>query len=142
LTGDPAVVQSASRRILPLLEKQTSYFWTGGAQQQLLIARCNRCLRYQHPPFERCSGCGHDVLTPAPVSGRGRVASFTINQEAWLPGATEPFVFAAVELTEQVGLYVFTNVTGPPQQVRIGMPVEVYFEPHGQIFLPLFRAAS
>ncbi|HEX4378018.1 MAG TPA: OB-fold domain-containing protein [Steroidobacteraceae bacterium] len=138
---EPVVFEPAGQRILPLLEKQTGYFWTGGAQGQLLIARCDRCYRYQHPPFERCAACGGEALTPAPVSGRGRVATFTINHERWTPGMAVPFVFAAVELAEQAALYIFSNILAPVDQVRIGMPVSVCFERHGEIFLPLFRPA-
>jgi len=51
-----------------------------------------------------------------------------------------PFVFAAVELIEQAELYVFTNIVGcSVEDVRIGMAVEVIFEQHGDIFVPLFR---
>jgi uncharacterized OB-fold protein len=142
LTGgatEAVVLGPAGRRILPLLEKQTGYFWTGGAQGQLLIARCDRCYRYQHPPFERCAACDGDVLTPAPVSGRGRVATFTINHERWMPDMVVPFVFAAVELEEQTALYVFSNILAPIEQVRIGMTVRVCFEQHEDIFVPLFR---
>ena len=128
-----------SHRPLPLLEKQSSYFWTGGASGQLLIARCDRCGLYQHPPLQRCTGCGGDSFTPSPVSGRGRVATFTVNHEAWLPGLAVPFVFAAVELVEQPELYVFSNIVSPVDQVRIGMPVSVCFERHGDLHIPLFR---
>ena len=54
-----------------------------------------------------------------------------------------PFVFAAVELAEQAELYVFTNIVGcPPEDVRTGMPVEVIFEQHDEIYLPLFQPAG
>jgi uncharacterized OB-fold protein len=79
-------------------------------------------------------------MAPQPVSGRGRVASFTINRQPWVPGLAVPFVFAAVELVEQAELYVFTNIVGcAVEAVRIGMSVEVTFEAHGAIHLPLFR---
>jgi acetyl-CoA acetyltransferase len=42
--------------MLPLLEQQTSYFWTGGAEGQLLIARCERCYRYQQLPMNTSGG--------------------------------------------------------------------------------------
>ena len=67
------------------------------------------------------------------------MATFTVNHEAWIPGLPVPFVFAAVELTEQAELYVFSNILGPTDRVRIGMPVAVCFERHGEIYLPLFR---
>jgi uncharacterized OB-fold protein len=136
ISGDPN-----SRRPLPVLDEQTGYYWCGGAQGQLLIARCDRCRLYQHPPLQRCSGCGGDEFTPSPVSGRGRVATYTVNHEPWIPGLPVPFVFAAVELQEQSGLYVFSNIVSPRAvvQVRVGMPVVVFFERHGDIYLPLFR---
>jgi uncharacterized OB-fold protein len=124
-----------------LIEEQARYFWTGGAEGQLLIARCDQCRVYQHPPLQRCAACGGDAFTPSPVSGRGRVATFTVNHEAWMPsaGLSVPFVFAAVELVEQAKLYVFSNVLSPVDRVRIGMPVSVYFEQRGDVYLPLFR---
>jgi uncharacterized OB-fold protein len=139
LTGEAVVGDSNSRRPLPVLDEQTGYFWTGGANGQLLIARCDRCRVYQHPPLQHCAACGSDAFTPSPVSGRGRVATFTINHEAWIPGLSVPFVFAAVELAEQAELYVFSNIVSPVDQVRIGMPVSVCFERHGDLYLPLFR---
>ena len=67
-----------------------------------------------------------------------RVAAYTVNHEAWLPGLDVPFVFAAVELVEQPELYVFTNILAPPDAVRRGMPVSVTFEQHDDVWLPLF----
>jgi uncharacterized OB-fold protein len=130
---------TGASRPLPLLEPQTRDYWTAGAQGRLLIARCAQCSRYQHPPMQRCAYCGGNDLPPSPVSGRGRVATFTINHEAWLPALPVPFVFAAVELAEQRELHVFANVSGPIEGVHIGLPVAVYFEQHGDVYLPMFR---
>jgi uncharacterized protein len=139
LTDGAAVAEPDSRRPLPALDAQTGYYWTGGANGQLLIARCDRCRLYQHPPLQRCAGCGGDSLTPSPVCGRGRIATFTVNHETWIPELPVPFVFAAVELEEQAELYVFSNIVGPIEHVRIGAPVAVFFEQHGTIYLPMFR---
>ncbi|CAN7315333.1 OB-fold domain-containing protein [Phenylobacterium sp. LjRoot225] len=126
-------------RQLPALDPDTAFFWTSGADGRLRIGRCAACGRYQHPPLPRCPECGGDV-SPTPVSGRARVASYTVNQQAWVPGLAVPFVFAAVELVEQAELYVFTNIVGcPVEDVRTGLPVEVTFEQQGEVFLPLFH---
>jgi uncharacterized protein len=70
------------------------------------------------------------------------VATFTINHQRWTADLEVPFVFAAVELDEQAELYVFTNIVHcAVDQVRIGMPVSVRFEPHGDVFLPMFEPA-
>ena len=123
-----------------MMEPETVFFWTAGAENQLRICRCEACGHYIHPPLPRCLQCGGAKVSPAPVSGRARVASFTVNYQPWVPGLVVPFVFAAVELAEQAELHVFTNIVGcPVEEVRIGMAVEVIFERKGDIFLPLFQ---
>jgi len=130
---------AAVPRQLPALEAGSRFFWESGADGRLRILRCV-CGRYQHPPLPRCIACGRRELEPAPVSGRGKVASFTVNHQKWRPGLQLPYVFAAVELDEQPELYVFTNIVGcPTGEVRIGMPVEVAFEQQEDVYLPLFR---
>jgi uncharacterized OB-fold protein len=63
-----------------------------------------------------------------------------VNYQQWVPGLEVPYVFAAVELIEQPELYVFTNIIGcPVEEVRIGMNVEVVFERHDEVYLPMFR---
>jgi uncharacterized protein len=132
LSGTPA-------RQLPALDADTEFYWRAGADGRLRIARCTGCRTYIHPPLPRCGACGGQTA-PEAVSGRGRVASFTINHQAWLPGLAVPYVFAAVELAEQAELYVLTNIVDcPPETVQIGMGVQVCFEAAGDVFLPMFR---
>lgn len=131
-----------ARRPLPLLEPLTRHYWTGGAEGQLLIQRCGACGTWQHPPQPLCARCQSDEVAPAPVSGRGRVATFTVNHQIWLPGLAVPFVFAAVELVEQAELYVLTNILAPVDRVHAGMAVSVCFEQHEDVFLPMFRPAG
>lgn len=132
-------MSETTKRKLPALEPETEFFWTSGRDGVLQIQRCGDCARWQHPPLPCCPACHGQQMAPQPVSGRGRVATFTVNHEAWFPGMDVPFVFAAVELEEQPELYVFSNILGPIDEVRIGMPVSVYFEHHDDVYLPLFQ---
>lgn len=126
-------------RQLPALDPDTAFFWTAGAQGRLQICRCQGCARYIHPPLPRCPDCGGETA-PAPVSGKARVASFTVNEQAWQRGLAVPYVFAAVELVEQAELYVLTNIVDcPVDTVRIGLNVTVTFEQQEDVFLPFFR---
>jgi uncharacterized OB-fold protein len=125
-------------RKLPELESETTFFWTSGADGLLRILRCSDCGHWQHPPLQRCRACSSEAVAPQPVSGRGRVATYTINYEQWIPGLQVPFVFAAVELEEQPELYVFTNILAPVDQVKRGMAVTVSFEQHDDVWLPMF----
>jgi uncharacterized OB-fold protein len=129
----------APQRKLPLLEPESAFYWTAGAEGRMLVQRCGPCGTWQHPPLPRCARCGSEDVSPQPVSGKGRVASYTINYERWLPGLEVPFVFGVVELEEQAELYVFTNVLAPVDEVRVGLPVAVEFEQHEDVWLPMFR---
>jgi uncharacterized OB-fold protein len=129
---------SAPRK-LPALEPETAFFWTAGAEGKLKIQRCGECGRYQHPPLSLCPACQSDQVAPAPVSGRGKITSYTINYQQWLPDLDVPFVFAVVELVEQSELYLFTNILAPVDSVRIGQSVSVCFEQHEDVWLPMFR---
>ena len=133
----PVGVEPPPRK-LPLLTPETEAFWTGGKDGRLLIQRCTACGLYQHPPLPICSACRTETVEPEAVSGKGKVKTFTVNHQQWLPGLVEPFVFAVVELDEQAELYVFSNILAPPDKVRSGMRVAVCFEHHEDVWLPMF----
>ncbi len=139
MTDPVAETRPEPKRQLPLLESETAFFWTGGAEGRLLIQQCASCGIYQHPPLPRCRRCHGEDVAPVAVSGRGRIATYTVNHEPWLPGLRVPFVYAAVALEEQSQLYVFTNILGPVEAVRSGLPVSVTFEQHDDVWLPMFE---
>jgi len=63
------------------------------------------------------------------VKGKGTVYSFTIVYHAYTPAyeSEVPYVVAIVELEE--GIRLITNIIGcNPEQVQIGVPVELAFE--------------
>lgn len=125
-------------RILPPLTATTRPYWTGGAAGTLLVERCTACRTWQHPPTGTCGLC-RATAEPEPVSGRGTVFTFTINHQQYHPDVPPPYVIAVVELAEQADLRVPTNIVGcEPGDVRIGAPVHVEFEQHGEVFVPVF----
>jgi len=129
----------APPRILPATDMDTLPFWIGGARDELLIARCNRCAYLVHPPTSFCPNCDSRDVAPAPVSGRGTVYSYTINHKQWLPGLPVPYVVALVALEEQEDVRIPTNIVGcDPREVHIGMKVRVLFEQHEDLWIPLF----
>ncbi len=128
---------------LPALDNHNRFFWTSGERGELRFLRCSSCGYYVHPPRPRCPACRGERLAPEAVSGSARVASFTVNHQAWTPGMEVPFVVAIVELPEQTGLRLTTNLVGcAPEQVRIGMSVRVVFERHEDVWLPYFEPAD
>src|SRR3546814_9923382 len=86
---------------------------------------CRACAHYIHPPVRFCPACESRDTVPIAVSGLATIHSFTVNHKAWLPGLAVPYVLALVELSEQAGLYLPTNIIGcDPETVRIGMRSE------------------
>lgn len=130
---------NADRRPLPLLTDENRAFWTGGERGSLLIARCAACRHWIHPPSPICPKCRGREVAPEAVSGKGTIATFTVNHQPWRPGMAVPYVVAIVELDEQPGLRVTTNIVGAPvESVRIGLRVAVKFEPVEDVWLPFF----
>jgi uncharacterized OB-fold protein len=126
-------------RILPLVNARNEHFWRGGEHGELRILRCRACGYWNHPPTPICPRCHGKDLAPEATSGRATVHTFTINHQPWYPGLRVPFVLAVVELPEQDGLRLTTNIVGCPiGDVRIGMPVRVTFQHHGDVWLPFF----
>ena len=75
------------------------------------------------------------------MSGRGTIHSFTVNHQAW-DGDPTPYVIVLVELEEQVGLRLTSDLVGVDESdfdsVAIGQPVHVVFEHRGDAWFPLF----
>ena len=127
-------------RILPRVDDANEHFWRGGALGELRFLRCGTCGYYVHPPTSHCPDCLTLSLTPEAVSGRGTVATFTLNHQPWVPAPDHPYAIAIVELDEQPGLRVMTNIVGcAPEDVTIGMRVQVTFQEYEDVFMPLFE---
>lgn len=125
---------------LPALTAENRAYWTGGGRGLLLIGRCPACGLWVHPAGPVCPRCLNRDVAPVPVSGLGTVYSFTVNHQRWHPELEVPYVIVVVELDEQKGLRLTTNLRDcPVDEVRIGMRVRVCFEAHGEIHLPQFR---
>ena len=129
-------------RMLPAINEHNRAFWTGGADGQLLIARCNRCELWVQPPAAACPDCG-GALVARPVSGRGTVFTYTVNYQPFMPAVPVPYVIAIVQLDEQADLRIATNIVDcEPDSVHIGLRVEVRFERHDvgddSVFFPVF----
>ena len=80
------------------------------------------------------------------VSGRGEVYSWVVVHHAPAPGFQEetPYVIAWIELVEQAGLRILSNIVGcPPEEVQAGMAVRVEFRDRtDEVTLPLFTRAG
>ena len=125
----------------PGIDWETRAYWEGCGRHELILQRCRSCGTLQHRPRALCVSCLSDEIEHFPASGRGTVYSFTITHQNQAPGFREalPYVLAYVELEE--GVRLLTNIVGcSPEDVRIGLPVEVeYAQLEGDIAVPRFH---
>jgi uncharacterized OB-fold protein len=122
------------------LTATTEFFWRSGADGRLRILRCNPCGFWIHPPGPRCPRCLERDVEPREAGGGGTVVSCTVNRQPWLPDFDPPYSIALVELEEQPGLRLLTNIVGvEPESVHIGMKVLATFEEQDGIWYPLFE---
>lgn len=128
---------------MPELDELTAPFWQHADRAVLAIQRCSKCRGYYHPPVAVCPACLTSDMAFEPVSGRGTVYAYTITHDARQPvfQAMQPYAVVVVELEEQPGLFLLSNMPGTPlDDIRVGASVVVDFEPLGGVHrLPQFR---
>ena len=130
---------------LPEPSALTQPFWDGVREHRLVILRCDQG-HYIHWPREVCPSCLSTTVHPEQVSGRARLATYTFPALPWDPyyASKVPYVLAVVELEEQAGLQMVTNVVDCEEaDLSVGMKLEVTFrEVAPDVVLPLFQPAG
>jgi uncharacterized OB-fold protein len=122
----------------------TRPFWDGTQAGELRLQLCDSCDTHVLYPRPHCPACGAEALSWVRASGRARLYSYVINHMP-MPGWTGvmPYVIAVVELEE--GPRMMTNLVGvppDPKHLALDMPLQVVFEPRGEVMLPLFKPAA
>jgi uncharacterized OB-fold protein len=129
-------------RLGPTTTPDSAFFWDALADERLLIQRCEGCGALRHPPRPMCPRCNSLGWDTVVASGRGRVCSFVMPQHPQYPWFEYPYIVVLVDLEE--GVRLVSNLSGvAPEDVQIGMPVEVRFEHFDDgLVLHQFRPAA
>ena len=108
-------------------------FWSGLADDKILIQRCDACERWQWGPEFVCHRCHSLDLSYAEVKGPGVVYS---HERVWHPvhpalGEHGPYIVVLVEFPHADGVRFVGNLVGDPHQpLTIGAEVDPVFEHH------------
>lgn len=114
-------------------------YWEGINRHELVFQRCKECGTWRHPPRPVCPKCRSFEKEWAPSTGKGAVYSWVTYQESPHPGFKAPYSVVLLEMEEGVRL-VSNMVDIKPEEISIGMPVEVVFEDIAEdLTLPKFR---
>lgn len=114
-------------------------YWEGINRHELVFQRCKECGTWRHPPRPVCPKCRSFEKEWVPSTGKGTVYSWVTYQESPHPGFKAPYSVVLLEMEEGVRL-VSNMVDIKPEEISIGMPVEVVFEDIAEgLTLPKFR---
>jgi uncharacterized OB-fold protein len=125
------------RVIAPRPDHDEEFFWRGVEQGKLLLAKCAKCDRLQHPPSPMCPSCGSVEWSTHESSGRGTVHSWILSHH---PSQDDdaPRIVALIDLEE--GVRLVSNLQDVDvEEVRNGMPVVAFFADVDGVTLPQFR---
>jgi uncharacterized protein len=140
------VSQAATYPPLPRINPMTQFFWDGCRAHKLLILRCQACGTFIHYPRPVCRVCLSTDLAPEEVSGRAQLYAYTVVVQAFHPYFVDklPYTLAVVELEEQAGLRLTTNLLDVPEsELRTGLPVRlVWRDVAPDLVLPMFTKAA
>ena len=107
------------------------------------MLQCRACSKFIHPPRPICRFCLYTELAAREMSGRAPLYTWTVAEQAFHPFFADrvPYVYATVELVEQPGLRLITNVVDcPHERLRVDMRLQVTFNEIAPNFtLPMIR---
>lgn len=129
---------------VPRVDEESKGYWEACRRHELRVQKCRSCGQMRFYPRAVCPSCMSSDVEWVLSSGKGEVYTFTATYQNHAPGFREslPYVLAYVELDE--GVQMLTNIVDcDPNDVKIGMKVEVTFEDVGDdIAIPRFRPVS
>ncbi|MCH9673454.1 MAG: OB-fold domain-containing protein [Gammaproteobacteria bacterium] len=114
---------------LPRGEDLNGEFYAFCRNKELRFQRCSQCDAWRHMPRETCRNCGSFEWTWERSAGKGTVFSWTVIHRALHPGFAEELPYAAVIVELEEGVRLVSNVVDvAPDDLAVGLPVEVFFE--------------
>ncbi|MBI2184842.1 MAG: Zn-ribbon domain-containing OB-fold protein [Thaumarchaeota archaeon] len=131
-----------ARKPLPYITNYSQGFWEGTKAGELRIQKCNACSHKQWIPKAACEECGSIDLSWIKSGGKGKVYSYSIIRHVVMNSmAFEkeiPYALALIDLDDGVRV-VGQVVECKPEDVKIGMEVEAFFEDIGGASIFKFR---
>ncbi|MFO8011607.1 MAG: Zn-ribbon domain-containing OB-fold protein [Dehalococcoidia bacterium] len=125
-----------------VLYRSSTPFWDGAKEHKLMLQKCKSCGSWLNPPRPMCPKCRSTESEWVAARGKGTIYSWVTYNEAPHPAFKTPYAAVLVELEE--GPRIVSNMTDvKPEDISIGMPVEVTFEEIDEkLTLPKFKKAG
>ena len=134
----------ADAKPLPGIDAENKPFWDYSKQHELRMQKCSQCGKLRYPVTSICPYCLHPESEWIKLSGKGKVYSFAIVHRAPHPAFADKVPYAVAIIETEEGTRLTSNIFGiKPEDVRVGMPVEVVFEDlNDEVALPQFKPVA
>ena len=123
-------------------ELDTLAFWAGTKNKEFKYQQCDTCDKVVFYPRRHCTGCTSGTLLWKTSSGKASIYTFSVVRQSYHPFFRNlvPYAVAWIDLEE--GPRILSNVVGvddPINDVWIGQHVQLEWEEHDELCIPLFR---
>lgn len=140
MSKDPS--KTPTRPLPRLDELDTRAFWQATAEKRLTYQQCRNCAHIVWYPRAHCTGCVEGDLETKTASGVGTVYTFSVVRQSYHPffRSQAPYAVAWIDLAE--GPRMLSNVIGlkdPSTELQVGDAVELVWEEHEDLCIPLFQ---
>jgi len=138
------MAETAYKRPLPRRRGMAGEFYEFCKKHELRFQRCTACSTWRHVPRDMCAKCGSFEWKWAKAAGKGKLFSWTTAMQPMLPQFADlvPYSPVVIEMDEGVRLVSWLTEV-PPEDLRLGLPVEVVFDDvTPEVTLPKFRRSG
>ncbi|WP_344595857.1 Zn-ribbon domain-containing OB-fold protein [Actinomadura vinacea] len=117
----------------PEADRDSAPWWEAVRRHELTVQRCAECGTLRFPPRAVCNRCRGLASEWVPVSGTGRVYSWIVNHQVFMPAMADrvPFPVLLVRLDDGEDLLMYGGFDGEApldrDDLEPGLPVEAVF---------------
>ena len=131
---------------VPIPQQESDFYWQKCKEHELWLRNCQSCSKAYFYPRDICPNCYGRDTSWVKASGKGSLYTFGIVHQIPRPNykGPVPFVVAIVQLDEGPLFPTnLININPDPETIKIGMPVEVVWDPITEdITLPKFQPSE
>ncbi|MFC4584542.1 Zn-ribbon domain-containing OB-fold protein [Sphaerisporangium corydalis] len=112
--------------IKPVPDRDSAEWWERAARHEFVVQACGTCGTLRFPARAYCARCRGREWHWREVAPAGRVVSWIVNHQPFLPDAPTPYTVVMVRLTDAPACVMVGNWHGPAEPVA-DQPVTVSY---------------
>ncbi|MBG0828765.1 OB-fold domain-containing protein [Planomonospora sp. ID67723] len=105
----------------PVTDRDSAPWWERTARHEFAVQECETCGTLRFPARAYCHRCRTPRWRWRQIEPVGRIESWIVSHQPFLPGAREPYVVVRVRLAEALECVVYGNWRGdgPPEDGQL-----------------------